>query len=273
MSFITTNKGTRIFYKDWGTGKPVVFTHPWAMSSDFWGYILVYLQAQGIRCIALDRRGHGRSDDPGQGYDFDTLADDLEEFMEKLDLRDVTLVGYSSGGGEALRYQTRYGHLGRVSRLVLIGAPDCLVRTADNPDGVEAAIVNGVLDDIFTDFPQWLEDGVDAFYLPGKYGVSQGIIHWTIDMMLQTPMLAAMECQRNTLFTDFREDIRKVSIPTLVIHGNADASIPFRCGEAIARTIPGCQFRVYQDAPHGLIITHAEQIKADLLTFIGGGQG
>jgi len=268
MAFITSNKGARIFYKDWGVGKPVVFTHPWAMSSDLWGYVMLYLQSQGFRCIALDRRGHGRSDDPGQGFDFDTLADELHDFMEKLDLHDVTLVGYSMGGGEALHYQARYGYTKRVARLALLGSPECVCKKDDNPDGIDVSALNGVLQDIVTDFPKWLQDGADAFYLPATYGVSQGVIRWTIDMMLQTSMLAAFDCQRNTFFTDFRDDIRQISIPTMVIHGTQDASIPFRCGQAIARTIPGCQFKVYEGAPHGLIMTHPEQIKADLLAFL-----
>jgi pimeloyl-ACP methyl ester carboxylesterase len=268
MSFLTTDNGTTLFYKDWGKGRPVVFLHAWAMSSAFWEYTMLSFLSHGIRCIAYDRRGHGRSDDPGHGYDFETLTDDLHSFLEKLDLRDVILVGHSMGGAEAIHYQARYGHAGRVSKLALLGAPDCLRLAADNPEGVTDDQITYALGTIAADFPKWLDDNVDPFYLPDTYGISTGMIHWTIDMMLQTPLYPAIECQRQTLYIDLREDVRQIRIPTLVIHGDQDASIPFRCGQAIAGTIPGCVFKPYPGAPHGLMMTHAAQVNNDLLSFI-----
>lgn len=274
MPLLTTTDGTTLFYKDWGTGKPVVFVHGCAMTSAFWEYMMLHLNSEGLRCIAYDQRGHGRSDDPGSGYDFDTLADDLDSLLEHLDLRGVTLVGHSMGGGEILRYQTRYGHYGRVSKLVLIGTPDCLRLTADNPEGIPDSMFEEMLaTTIAKDFPKWLDENVDAFYLPATFGVSDGMIRWTIDMMRTTPMRTVVDCQRQTFTVDLRNDVRKINIPTMVIHGDLDASIPFRCGKAIADSIPGSVFKAYPGAPHGIIITHAAQVNNDLAAFIQDARG
>ena len=271
MSLLTTTDGTALFYKDWGTGKPVVFVHGAAMTSAFWEYIMLHLNSRGLRCIAYDQRGHGRSDDPGSGYDFDTLADDLHSFLEQLELQDVILVGHSMGGAEIIRYQARYGHSGRVSKMVLIGTPDCLRHAADNPEGIENDLFEEILaTTIAKDFPKWLDDNVDAFYLPATFGISDGTIRWTIDMMRTTPMRTVVDCQRQTFRVDLRNDLRKITIPTLVIHGDQDASIPFRCGKAIADAIPSSVFKAYPGAPHGIIITHADQVNKDLLSFIHG---
>lgn len=272
MSLLKTNDGTTLFYKDWGTGKPVVFVHACAMTSAFWEYIMLHLNSQGLRCIAYDQRGHGRSDDPGTGYDFDTLTDDLHSLLEQLDLRDVTLVGHSMGGGEVIHYQARYGHTGRVAKLALIGTPDCLRLTADNPEGIDSNLFEQILaTTIAKDFPKWLDDNVDAFYLPATFGVSDGVIRWTVDMMRTTPMRTVVDCQRETFSVDLRNDVRQIKIPTLVIHGDMDASIPFRCGKAIAEAIPGSLFSHYPGAPHGLMITHADEVNKDLVSFIQDG--
>lgn len=268
MSFLTTKNGTTLFYKDWNKGKPIVFVHACGMTSAFWESLMLNLGAQGIRCIAYDKRGHGRSDDPGHGYDFDALSDDLHSLLEQLDLRDVTLVGHSMGGGEVLRYQTRHGHAGRVSKLALLGTPDYLRLAADNPEGVPEDMITRVLAILSKDFPQWLNDNVDPFYLPETFGISNGIIQWTVNMMLQTSMRALIDCQHSTFTTDLRIDARQITIPTLVIHGDKDASIPLRCGQAIAGMIAGSHLKVYPGAPHGLIVTHAEQLGNDLLSFI-----
>jgi non-heme chloroperoxidase len=269
MSLLTTTDGTTLFYKDWGTGKPVVFVHGAAMTSAFGEYIMLHLNSQGLRCIAYDQRGHGRSDDPGSGYNFDTLANDLHSLLETLGLQDVTLIGHSMGGGVIIRYQARYGHSGRVSKLCLIGTPDCLRKAADNPEGIEDSLFEEMLAaTIAKDFPKWLDDNVNPFYLPATFDVSDGIIRWTIDMMRTTPMRTVVDCQRETFRADLRNDVRQISIPTLVIHGDLDASIPFRCGKAIADTIPGSVFKAYPGAPHGIMITHADQVNNDLLSFI-----
>jgi len=274
MSLITTTDGTMLFYKDWGTGKPVVFVHGCAMTSAFWEYMMLHLNSRGLRCIAYDQRSHGRSDDPGSGYDFDTLADDLHSVLEHLDLQDVTLVGHSMGGGEIIRYQARYGHCGRVSKLALIGTPDCLQLKDDNPEGIGNNLFEEMLaTTIGKDFPKWLDDNVDAFYLPVTFGVSDGIIRWTVDMMRTTPMRAVVDCQRQTFYVDLRSDVRQINIPTLVIHGDLDASIPFRCGKAIAEAIPGSVFKAYPGAPHGIIITHADELNSDLAAFIQDDKG
>ena len=175
------------------------------------------------------------------------------------------------GGAEIIRYQARHGHSGRVSKMALIGTPDCLRKAADNPEGIEDSLFEEMLAaTIAKDFPKWLDDNVDPFYLPATFGVSDGIIRWTIDMMRTTPMRTVVDCQRQTFRADLRNDLRKITIPTLVIHGDQDASIPFRCGKAIAEAIPDCLFKAYPGAPHGIIITHADQVNNDLVSFING---
>lgn len=269
MSFLTTNDGTTLFYNDWGQGKPVVFVHAWGMNSTFWQYTMIYFRAQGLRCIACDSRGHGRSDDPGYGYDFDTLADDLHCLLEKLDLQDVTLVGHSMGGGVVLRCFSRHGSSGRISRLALLGAADYLPKAGDNPEGIDMSQLNNFLATISTNYLGWLYENIDPFYLPGTFGVSAGTIRWTIDMMLQTSMLAVVDCQQQVITTDFRPEACGITIPTLIIHGDKDASIPFRCGQTFHKLITGSIFKPYRGAPHGLIISHADQVNKDLYDFIG----
>jgi non-heme chloroperoxidase len=271
MPFIKTNDGTTLFYKDWGTGKPVVFIHGAGMNSTFWEYNMVALNSKGLRCIAYDRRSHGLSDDPGTGYDFDTLTDDLHSLLAQLDLRDVTLVAHSMGGGEIIRYQARYAKAGRVSKVVLIGVPDYLRKAADNPEGIDSELFEqNLATTLGKDFPQWLNDNVDPFYLPETFGISEGMKSWTIEMMRQMPLRAVLCCQRLTFETDLREEARQIRIPTLVIHGDKDVSIPFRCGQSFSKLIPGCLFKAYQGAPHGVTITHAEQVNHDLHSFING---
>jgi non-heme chloroperoxidase len=272
MPFFNTNDGATIFYKDWGKGKPVVFVHAWAMTSVFWEYMMLHLNSQGLRCIAYDRRGHGKSDDPGGGYDFDTLTDDLHCLLEALDLQDVTLVGHSMGGGEGIRYQTRYGSSGRVTRLALLATADYLRRSADNPDGIDGHQLDDALATISGNFLQWLYDNVAPFYLPDIFGVSEDVIRWTIDMMLETSMRAVVDCQQQVMDTDLRREAQQITIPVLIIHGDRDASIPYHCGQALSAMIPRSIFRTYHGAPHGFIVTHANQLKKDLLSFINDEQ-
>jgi non-heme chloroperoxidase len=268
MPYIKTTDGTTLYYKDWGTGKPMVFIHPWAMSSAVWEYNMFYFLEQGYRCIAFDRRGHGRSDDPGKGYDMDTLSQDIEEVLAALDLHDIILVAHSLGGAEALRYVSRYRDQGRVEKLVVISAPDYLAKAANNPDGIDAELVELGVKQIAHDYALWIDDNTDPFFLADTFGVTQGIIQWSKDMMLETTLLAAIECRRTVCYTDLRPDIRRINVPTLVIHGDHDASIPFQCGQRIAQTLPGCVFKPYPGAPHGLIISNAEKLQKDILSFI-----
>ena len=268
MQLIETKDGAGLFYRDWGTGKPVVFVHGWAMSSDVWQYQMVYLAAQGLRCVTYDRRGHGRSSDPGRGYDFDTLADDLGAVIERLDLREVTLVGHSMGCAEIARYLTRDGG-SRVARVVLVSASlPFVMKTADNPDGVDRAVFENTRAGWSKDFPKWLGENARPFFAPDT---SQHMVDWGIRICLHTSLQALFECNRIDVETDFRPELPHIKVPTLVIHGDADVSAPLDLmGRKTAKLIPGSQLKVYERGPHGLMFTHTDRLNADLLAFIRG---
>jgi non-heme chloroperoxidase len=265
--FIERPDGTRLAFTDWGEGKPVVFVHAWALPSPMWDYQRGPLAACGLRCIAYDRRGHGRSSVPRGGYDCDTLADDLEAVLTTLDLHEVTLVGYSFGSGEIVRYLTRHGG-GRVARVALIApaATPLVMKTADNPNGIPAAALEAFRKTIQQDFPGWLENGKKAFFVEGT---SPSLQDWVKRLMLTTPLRVAVECNRVMTSTDFRAELPRVSVPTLVIHGDKDASAAIDLtGRPTAALIPNAQFKVYEGAPHGLFVTHKDRLNADLLGFI-----
>ena len=268
MPNLTTTDGTTLFYKDWGTGRPLVFVHAAGMDSTFWDYTIPFLLGQGSRCIAYDKRGHGRSDIPGQGYDFDTLAGDLHCLLEKLDLRDVTLIGHSMGGSEIIRYHTLYGTSGRISGMAFIGTPDCVRQLPDHPEGASEEQIDLRLREIADDYPRWLDENIDAFFLQEVFGTSDGIKLWAKLMMQQTPVHVFISVNRTVLYTDLREEVRKIRMPVLVIHGDKDASIPFFCGASIAASIPGSVFKVYPGAPHGLVLSSKEQVNRDLAEFV-----
>jgi non-heme chloroperoxidase len=264
--FIETRDRTRLFYRNWGKGKPVVFISGWALNSDAWQYQMIHLAEQGLRCIAYDRRGHGRSSDPGQGYDYDTLADDLAALLNELDLREVTLVGHSMGGGEIVRYLSRHG-AARIARAVLL-APitPFLLKTADNPEGVDKRVFEQLRAAWSKDFPKWLADNARPFFVPET---SPELLQWGINLSLQCSLKAAFDCNRAATETDFRAELAKITVPTLIIHGTADKSAPLELtGRKTARLIPGSQLKVYEGAPHGLFITHLERVNRDLLAFI-----
>jgi pimeloyl-ACP methyl ester carboxylesterase len=227
----------------------------------------------GCRAVAYDRRGHGRSDDAGRGYDYDTLADDLADLLESLSLQGVTLVAHSMGSGEAIRYLTRHGSQ-RVDRLVLV-APTTpfLLKTADNPVGVDAALFADRRAQWRSDFAQWLADNEAAYFgddLPGCC-VSPLLRDWTKADMLSTSLQGAIAFQRSGAETDFREELTKLVVPTLIVQGDADASAPLELtGSRTAALIPTCQLTVYENAPHALYLTHREQLNRDVLAFMAG---
>lgn len=264
--FIETRDRTRLFYRNWGKGKPVVFISGWALNSDAWQYQMIHLAEQGLRCIAYDRRGHGRSSDPGQGYDYDTLADDLATLLNELDLREVTLVGHSMGGGEIVRYLSRHG-AARIARAVLLApVTPFLLKTADNPEGVDKRVFEQLRAAWGKDFPKWLADNARPFFVPET---SPELIQWGINLSLQCSLKAAVDCNRAATETDFRAELAKITMPTLIIHGTADKSAPLELtGRKTARLLPGSQLKVYEGAPHGLFITHLERVNRDLLAFI-----
>jgi len=262
---IVAQDGAHLFHRDWGEGRPVVFVHGWALNSEAWAYQAADLSDQGLRCIAYDRRGHGRSDDPGHGYDLDTLADDLHAVMETFDLRDAVLVSHSFGGKEAARYLTRHGDA-RVARLVFIApAMPYLVKTADNPYGAPLDYFAGLEAAWRSDFPRWLDDNAGPYVTPQT---SQGLLDWTKRQMLQASLRAVVDVGRTNVHADLRNELTRIRLPSLVIHGTKDASAPLEItGRRVAALIPGAELKVYEDAPHGLYMTHMERLNADLLAF------
>lgn len=265
---IVARDGTRLFHRDWGDGKPMVFLIGWTLTSESWAYQAADLSDQGLRCISYDRRGHGRSDDPGQGYDLDTLADDLAAVIDSLDLHDVTLVAHSFGALEATRYLSRHGS-GRIARMVyLAAAGPCLGQKADNPHGAPRAYFEHSWKLWRADFPKWVDDNAEPYFVPGT---SEGIKAWTKAQMVQCSMRATLDVGRILADADVRQELTRVRVPTLVIHGDKDASAPIDItGRRFAALIPGAELKVYEGAPHGLYITHMDRLNADLLAFARG---
>jgi non-heme chloroperoxidase len=254
--------------RDWGEGRPVVFLSAWGFSSEAWQYQMVPLSQQGLRCVAYDRRGHGRSSDPGRGYDYCALADDLAGVLEALDLRDVVLVAYSMAAGEAVRYLTRHGR-SRVARVLLL-APTTpfLMKTADNPDGVDPAAFAASRATMARDFPAALDAGFGTFI---DQGASEPLKAWAKSLMLQCSLKALIDCQRAFAETDFRAELARLTLPVMVIQGDADRSAPLALtGRKTAALIRNSQLKVYPGAPHGLVFTHTERLNADLAAFARG---
>jgi pimeloyl-ACP methyl ester carboxylesterase len=273
MGFITTADDTQIFYKDWGTGRPVVLIHGWPLNSDMWEYQAPFLAQHGLRVIAYDRRGFGRSSQPWQGYDYDTLADDLKALLEQLDLQDVTLVGFSMGGGEVARYIGRHGGA-RVARAVLISAvTPYLLRTADNAEGVEKSVFDQMRAGLAKDRPNFLATFGKQFFGAGllNFEVTTEIQQWALWMALQASPKATADCVTAFSETDFRADLPAFRVPTLVIHGDSDSTVPIdKSARLAARLIPGATLKEYDGAPHALFFTEKDRLNQDLLAFIGG---
>jgi non-heme chloroperoxidase len=270
-TFIEARDGTRLFHRDWGTGSPMVFVPPWSLNADWFEYQMTPLSAQGLRCVAYDRRGHGRSDEPGRGYDFDTLADDLATVIERLDLSGVTLVGHSMGVAEVARYLARHKPA-RVARVVLI-APitPFTLKTPDNPNGVDRSVLEKGRAALSRDRPGQIAQAAPAFFGPHN-GVSAAMLAWWTDMIVERCSLKVMlDLHRGFTETDFRPDLRTIALPTLIVHGDKDTSTPLdTAGRGTAALISGSRLSVYEGAAHGLPITHAERLNQDLLAFAKG---
>jgi pimeloyl-ACP methyl ester carboxylesterase len=262
---IYAKDGTRLFFRDWGEGRPVVFASSWALSSEMWAYQVAHLAERGFRCIAFDRRGHGRSDVPGRGYDMDTLADDLAAVIDALGLKEVILVGHSMGGAEVIHYLGRHG-AAKVKKLVLVAAVGpYMVQTADNPYGAPMAYHQATLKACAADFPKWAADNEAPFFTPET---SPAMRAWLIDQLVATPVPVAIATFKALIGRDLRPDLPKIVRPTLVIHGNKDASAPLAItGERLAAGIRGAELKVYPGAPHGLFVTHMDRLNADLEAF------
>jgi len=268
MPTISTRDGTELFCHSWGEGRPVVFASAWMLNSQAWQYQMAPLSEAGFRCVAFDRRGHGRSSDPGTGFDLDTLSNDLAAVINTLDLSDVTLVGHSMGCAEIARYLTNH-RAARVSRIVLI-APTTpfLLKTADNPDGQDAATFEAVRAAIKKDFAGAVAGSIKPFF---NATTSQAMMDWITAMTQQNSLKAILECQRAFSAADFRAELPRIGVPALVVQGDADMSAPFPItGKKTAALIPDCRLKVYEGAPHGLIYTHMERLNADLLEFVKG---
>lgn len=258
MPTIRTPDGTELFYRDWGAGRPVVFVHSMLMSSQMWQYQMLYLVEHGYRAVAYDRRGHGRSDDPGTGYDFDTLADDLAVLLDRLELTDITLVGHSMGGGEVVRYLSRHGDR-RVSRIALVGS------TAPNLD-VDPAVAAALLDRFRVGYGQWVAENAAASFGDGL--IPQVDKQQTIQDWMGVSLKAAVDCTAVNMAADFRTEMSTIRIPALVVHGDNDAFAPLEiCGRRSAELIPESELLVYRNASHMLQLSHRQQLNADLLAF------
>ena len=273
MPFIKARDGTQLYYKDWGAGEPVIFIHGWPLNADMWDYQLAHLGAHGLRCIAYDRRGFGRSDQPWMGYEYDTLADDLAAVIEGLGLDSVSLVGFSMGGGEIARYVGRHGSA-KLRRTVLVSSVvPYLLKTAEHPDGVDVSTFDKIVEGLMKDRPHFLAQFGQQFFgktlLDAK--VSDEVLQWTLMMALQGGLRGTLACVRAFSETDFRTDLPGFSTPTLVIHGSGDKTVPIDvAGRQAAKLIPGAQFIEYEGEPHGLFVTAKDRLGADLLTFLRG---
>jgi non-heme chloroperoxidase len=273
MSTITTKDGTEIFYKDWGTGQPVVFSHGWPLDADAWDDQMTFLAQKGFRCIAHDRRGHGRSSQPSGGNDMDTYADDLAALIEALDLKKAALCGHSTGGGEVARYIGRHGTR-RVARAVLVSAvPPLMLKTAASPGGLPLEVFDGIRAGMRADRAQFFRDLSAPFYGANRAGakVSQGVrdAFWLQGM--QAGFKNALECVKAFSETDFTDDLKKFDVPTLILHGDDDQIVPIAAAAlASAKLVKNATLKIYPGAPHGLPVTHREQLDADLLGFLKG---
>nr|WP_322046430.1 alpha/beta hydrolase [Paraburkholderia sp. J67] len=270
-SFVKAKDGTEIYFKDWGTGTPVVFSHGWPLSADAWDPQMLFLVNQGYRVIAHDRRGHGRSGQPSAGNDMDTYADDLAAVLDALDVRNAMLVGHSTGGGEVAHYIGRHGSK-RVAKAVLIGAvPPQMVKSATNPGGLPMSVFDGIRDGVAANRSQFYLDLATPFYGFNRPNakVSQGLVQDFWRQGMQGSIKGQYECIKQFSEVDYTEDLKKMDMPTLILHGDDDQIVPIDDAARLsAKIVKHATLKVYPGAPHGMCSTHVEQVNADLLAFL-----
>ena len=268
-----TDDGTHIHYADWGSGPPVVLIHGWPVMGDMWSDQAVHLAQNGCRVVTYDRRGFGRSSQPWGGYDYDTLASDLKALMDQLDLQGATLVGFSMGGGEVARYLSRYGS-GRVAKAVLVAAvTPYMLKTGDNPEGVDPSVFDEIMDGLHKDRPHFLAGFGKEFFGVSllDHKVSAETLAWALQMAMMGSLRATLECAKAFSSTDFRPDMKAFDVPTLLIHGDADKTVPIDVSARRAVTmIPGARLLEYEGEPHGLQATAKDRLNKDLLDFVRG---
>ncbi|MFI0714285.1 alpha/beta fold hydrolase [Streptomyces inhibens] len=275
MSTFTTTDGTEIFYKDWGAGRPVVFSHGWPLNADAWDDQMHLVAANGFRAIAHDRRGHGRSGQPWHGNDMDTYADDLAELLDALELQDATLVGHSTGGGEVARYIGRHG-TARVAKAVLLGAvPPLMLKTDANPEGLPIDVFDGIRAGVATDRSQFYKDLSESFYGANRPGsnVSQGVREAFWLWSMQVGFKGAFDCIKQFSETDFTGDLQRFDVPTLIVHGDDDQIVPLEAAAPkSAKLVKNSTLKIYPGAPHGLsaVGPYKDDFNADLLAFLNG---
>lgn len=271
MGYIKTTDNTKLYVKDWGAGRPVILMHGWPLSADSWDDQAMAIASAGFRAIAYDRRGFGRSDQPWSGYDYDTLADDLASIIEETGATDATIVGFSMGGGEVARYLSRHGGKNIAQAALISSVVPYMLKTVDNPDGVDPATFAQMSESMKEDRAHFFADFFRDFYGVGlvSHPVSGEILEWSRSVAMQASLKATLDCAQAFATTDFRTDLASFTVPTLIIHGTADKTVPIETsGRAAARGIAHAKLIEYDGAPHGLFATHKERLTKDLLAFL-----
>ena len=272
MAYVEAADGTQIFYNDWGAGRPIVLIHGWPVNADMWEYQSTFLASNGFRVITYDRRGFGRSSQPWSGYNYDTMADDLAAILDRLDLHGVTLAGFSMGGGEVARYLSRHG-TARIARAILVSSVlPFMLKTDDNPDGVDGSVFDKMSDGLKADRPGFLATFGKQFYGVGllSHPVSAEILQWTSNMAMEASPKATLDCASAFATTDFRGDLAAFTVPTLIIHGGSDQTVPLAASaERVAKALPNAKFVVYDGAPHALMVTEKDRLNAEIVAFAG----